>query len=248
MSVEADWRIAGDLALSALARICYALLSGPNMTTESKTPPRFDAPFRERFAELLRWRRDVRRFRTEPIDPTLIEKLLALASLAPSVGLSQPWRFVLVETEERRQAIRDNFAKANDAALHGYAGERQARYAQLKLEGLSQAPVHLAVCADETTGQGHGLGRQTMPETIRYSVVAAIQTLWLAARTEGLGVGWISILDPNAACATLDLPADWTFIAYLCLGWPEEEHDDPELERHGWEQRSCETAVKPLKR
>src|SRR5262249_34168244 len=136
-----------DLALSAFACICYALSSGPDMTNESKTPPRFDAAFRERFAELLRWRRDVRRFRTELIDPGLIKKLLALASLAPSVGLSQPWRFVLVETEQRRQAIRDNFASANDAALNGYAGERQARYARLKLEGLSQAPVHLAVCA-----------------------------------------------------------------------------------------------------
>jgi 5,6-dimethylbenzimidazole synthase len=218
------------------------------MTRESQTPPRFDAAFRERFAELLRWRRDVRRFRAEPIDPSLIEKLLRLASLAPSVGLSQPWRFVLVETEGRRQAIRDNFASANEAALNGYAGERQARYARLKLEGLSQAPAHLVVCADETTGQGHGLGRKTMPETIRYSVVAAIQTLWLAARAEGLGVGWVSILDPDAACATLDLPADWRFVAYLCLGWPEEEHDDPELERHGWEHRSCEAALTPLKR
>ncbi|MBV8924863.1 MAG: 5,6-dimethylbenzimidazole synthase [Bradyrhizobium sp.] len=216
--------------------------------SETRTPPRFDAAFRARFADLLRWRRDVRRFRSEAIDPLLIDELLRLASLAPSVGLSQPWRFVLVESPERRRAIRDNFALANEAALGGYAGERQARYARLKLEGLSQAPVHLAVCADEATGQGHGLGRQTMPETIRYSVVAAIQTLWLAARAEGLGVGWISILDPKAACATLDLPPGWSFVAYLCLGWPEEEHDDPELERHGWEQRSCDAALTPLKR
>jgi len=108
--------------------------------------------------------------------------------------------------------------------------------------------VHLAVCADEKTGQGHGLGRQTMPETLRYSVVAAIQTLWLAARAEGLGVGWVSILDPDITRTTLDLPEGWTFVAYLCLGWPEEEHDDPELERHGWEQRSCEVSATPLKR
>jgi 5,6-dimethylbenzimidazole synthase len=214
----------------------------------SHKPPEFDAAFRERFADLLRWRRDVRRFRSAPVDPDLIGKLLSLASLAPSVGLSEPWRFVLVETPGRRAAIRENFTKANDAALNGYAGERQARYARLKLEGLSQAPVHLAVCADEATGQGHGLGRQTMPETIRYSVVAAIQTLWLAARAEGLGVGWVSILDPAAVRTTLDLPGGWTFVAYLCLGWPEEEHDDPELERRGWEQRSCEASAAPLKR
>ncbi len=87
-----------------------------------------------------------------------------------------------------------------------------------------------------------------MPETLRYSVVAAIQTLWLAARAEGLGVGWVSILDPAEASATLDLPQGWSLVAYLCLGWPEEEHDDPELERHGWEQRACEAAVTPLKR
>lgn len=214
----------------------------------SRHPPKFDGAFKARFADLVRWRRDVRRFRGDPIDPRLLEKLLALASHAPSVGLSQPWRFVLVETAQRRAAIAENFARANETALSGYEGERQARYARLKLEGLAQAPVHLAVCADETTAQGHGLGRQTMPETSRYSVVAAIQTLWLAARAEGLGVGWISILDPDAARATLDLPPDWSFVAYLCLGWPEEEHEDPELERHGWEQRNCEAGVTPLRR
>jgi 5,6-dimethylbenzimidazole synthase len=217
-----------------------------NSTTHN--PPEFDPAFKARFADLVRWRRDVRRFRGNPIDPLLVEQLLELASHAPSVGLSQPWRFVLVETADRRAAIRDNFTKANETALNGYAGERQARYARLKLEGLSQAPVHLAVCADESTVQGHGLGRQTMPETLRYSVVAAIQTLWLAARAEGLGVGWVSILDPEAAHTTLDLPSDWTFVAYLCLGWPEEEHEEPELERRGWEKRSCEASVKPLRR
>lgn len=219
------------------------------MTSESKTePPRFDAAFKAQFAELVRWRRDVRRFRSDPVDPHLIEQLLEIASYAPSVGLSQPWRFVLVQSPERRQAIGEDFSKTNKAALEGYAGERQACYARLKLEGLAQAPVHLAVCADETTAQGHGLGRQTMPETIRYSVVAAIQTLWLAARAEGLGLGWVSILDPEAVRSILDLPREWTFIAYLCLGWPEEEHNDPELARHGWEQRLCETSVNPLKR
>ena len=214
----------------------------------SQHPPKFDGAFKARFADLVRWRRDVRRFRGDPIDPRLVEKLLALASHAPSVGLSQPWRFVLVETAQRRAAIAENFARANETALSGYEGERQARYARLKLEGLAQAPVHLAVCADETTAQGHGLGRQTMPETIRYSVVAAIQTFWLAARAEGLGVGWVSILDPDATRASLDLPPDWAFVAYLCLGWPEEEHDDPELERRGWERRSCEASATPLKR
>jgi len=208
------------------------------MTGEATTrPPQFDAAFRAQFAELVRWRRDVRRFRCDPVAPELLEKLFALTACAPSVGLSQPWRFVLVESAERRLAIRDNFSQANKAALEGYAGERQARYARLKLEGLSQAPIHLVVCADETTAQGHGLGRQTMPETIRYSVVAAIQTLWLAARAEGLGLGWVSILEPADVATALEVPADWRFVGYFCLGYPEQEDDVPALERAAWERR-----------
>ncbi|GLH79378.1 5,6-dimethylbenzimidazole synthase [Bradyrhizobium sp. SSBR45G] len=218
------------------------------MSQATAAPPRFDASFRARFAELVRWRRDVRRFRREPVAPELIEQLLALASHAPSVGFCQPWRFVLVESAARRAAIIENFKAANQAALAGYDGERRALYAGLKLEGLTQAPVHLVVCADEGAATGHRLGRATMPETLRYSVVAAIQTFWLAARAEGLGVGWVSILDPAAVGRELDLPPDWTLIAYLCVGWPEEEHDDPELERHGWEARLDHTVTEPLKR
>src|SRR5258708_11186574 len=222
----------------------------PNrMTIDTQDrPPRCDKAFKAQFAELVRWRRDVRRFRPDPVAADLIARLLALAVFAPSVGLSQPWRFILVETPERRRAIAENFAKANQAALTGYAGERQARYAKLKLEGLGQAPVHLAVCADEATGAGHGLGSRTMPETIRYSVVAAIQTFWLAARAEGLGVGWVSILDPVALHQDLDLPPDWTLIAYPCIRWPEEGHSGPEHARHGWQKRMCDEAVKPLLR
>jgi 5,6-dimethylbenzimidazole synthase len=213
-----------------------------------RVPPKFDAAFRDRFAELVRWRRDVRRFRTEAVPQDLLERLIAIAAHAPSVGFSQPWRFVQVESPARRAAIIANFGSANRAALEGYDGAQRAAYSRLKLEGLSQAPVHLAVCADETTNAGHGLGRRTMPETVRYSVVAAVQTFWLAARAEALGVGWVSILDPEAACRALDLPEPWTLVAYLCVGWPEEEHDDPELERHGWQERLDGDAVKPLKR
>lgn len=215
---------------------------------DTKVPPQFDAAFRARFAELVRWRRDVRRFRASPVSPDLIERLLALSCYAPSVGFSQPWRFVLVEDAARRAAIMANFTAANQSALDGYDGERKALYARLKLEGLSRAPVHLVICADEGADTGHGLGRKTMPEMLRYSVVAAVQTFWLAARAEGLGVGWVSILDPHAACRTLELPPDWSLVAYLCVGWPEEEHDDPELERHGWEQRLCDQVLKLVRR
>ena len=168
-----------------------------------------------------------------------MDRLLDLAALAPSVANSQPWRFVRVGTPGRRAEIKANFAACNARALAGYAGEQAALYARLKLEGLEEAPVHLAVFADEATAAGAGLGQQTMPETLRYSAVLAVHTLWLAARARGLGVGWLSILDPAAVARTLEVPEAWRLVAYLCLGWPVEEHLDPELERHGWQAREA---------
>lgn len=197
----------------------------------------FDDEFRAKFLRLLAVRRDVRRFRADPLPAGTVERLTELACLAPSVGLSQPWRFVAVETPELRAAVRRNFEASNARALGQYEGERAARYARLKLSGLVEAPCHLAVFADSATGQGHGLGRQSMPETIEYSVVTAIHTLWLAARCEGIGVGWVSILDPDAIKAALDVPEAWRLIAYLCVGYPEQEDEVPELERQNWEKR-----------
>jgi 5,6-dimethylbenzimidazole synthase len=197
----------------------------------------FDAEFRQAFRDLVLWRRDVRRFRRDPVDPVLMGQLLELASHAPSVGHCQPWRFVLVESAERRELVKSSFARANAKALENYEGEQQAKYARLKLEGLEAAPVHLAVFADEATQVGSGLGRRTMPETLHYSVVGAIQTLWLAARAEGLGMGWISILEPEIVRDALDLPASWSLVAYLCIGRPVEEHLDPELERYRWQSK-----------
>lgn len=197
----------------------------------------FDAAFRAAFRDLVLWRRDVRRFRSDPVDEARLDTLLELATHAPSVGLSQPWRFVKVAAPERRLAVQQSFAVANARALEGYEGEQRATYAGLKLAGLKEAPIHLAVFSDEATTTGSGLGQQTMRETLRYSVVAAIQTLWLAARADGLGMGWISILDPATVTRALDVPASWTLVAYLCLGLPAEEHLDPELERHHWEVR-----------
>jgi len=133
--------------------------------------------------------------------------------------------------------VRDNFEACNAEALADYTGERAGLYARLKLAGLDEAPLQLAVFADRLTAQGHGLGRRTMPEMIEYSVVTAIHTLWLAARAEGIGLGWVSILDPERIAAILDVPADWSFIGYLCLGYPQAEDDTPALERAGWEQR-----------
>lgn len=199
--------------------------------------PDFDADFREQLQALFRWRRDVRHFKPDPVDPALLDRLLETACLAPSVGLSQPWRFVTVGDPARRAAVRENFERCNAAALASQSDDHAAHYARLKLAGLDQAPCHLAVFVEPDPEQGHGLGRHTMPETVAYSAVMAVFTIWLAARAEGLGLGWVSILDPAAVTAALDVPADWQFIGYFCLGYPREETEIPELERMGWEHR-----------
>lgn len=201
------------------------------------SPPTFDAPFRARMLDLFRWRRDVRSFRPDPVPAALFHDLLEAANLAPSVGLSQPWRFVTVDDPARRAAVRANFLASNAASLEAFEGDRAARYARLKLAGLDEAPCHFAVFCETDPEQGHGLGRRTMPETTAYSAVMAVHTLWLAARVHGLGLGWVSILDPAVVQAALDVPAEWRFIGYFCLGVPRDETDVPELERLGWEVR-----------
>jgi 5,6-dimethylbenzimidazole synthase len=199
--------------------------------------PQFDAAFRARLYDLLKWRRDVRRFRRDALPQGTIERLIALACLSPSVGLSEPWRFVIVEDEARRAAIRQCFEACNKEALAMQTPDRAALYARLKLAGLDDAPCQIAVFADRSTAQGAGLGRLTMPETLDYSVVNAVHTLWLAARAEGIGLGWVSILDPKRVTAILDLPPEWVFIGHLCIGYPIIADDTPALERAGWEHR-----------
>jgi 5,6-dimethylbenzimidazole synthase len=203
-------------------------------------PPIFDDGFRARLNQLFAWRRDVRRFKPDPVASSLIEDLVRTATLAPSVGNSQPWRFVSVETLAAREAIIANFQACNAAALKSYEGERAALYATLKLAGLREAPVHLAVFCDHAVEAGFGLGRKTMPEALDYSVVAAVHGFWLYARAKNLGVGWVSILDPKDVCRALDVPPAWKLIAYLCVGFPLEEHLDPELERQDWQARLVE--------
>lgn len=204
----------------------------------SAQKPMFDPHFRSELAELMRWRRDVRRFRRDPVPEETLDALLDLAQIAPSVGNSQPWRLIRVESAEKRAAIRDNFVKSNEEALAAMDSNRASVYARLKLAGLDNAPVQLAVFCDHGTQQGHGLGCRTMPEALDYSVVGMISGLWLAARAAGIGLGWVSILCPAAVHNALRAPESYKFIAYLCLGWPEEEHIDPELVRSGWQDRT----------
>lgn len=200
--------------------------------------PVFDTAFEAKFETLLHWRRDVRRFQTRPLAEGVLGSILAQADLAPSVGNSQPWRVVRVVSPGIRTAVLSCFERENAAALASYDDDQATLYARLKLAGLQEAPEQLAVFCDERAMQGHGLGRATMPEMLAYSVVGMIQTLWLAARIKGVGVGWVSILDPVFVHQALKVPDHWRLVGYLCIGYPEEEHDDPELERAGWQART----------
>ncbi|QEG38209.1 5,6-dimethylbenzimidazole synthase [Roseimaritima ulvae] len=201
--------------------------------------PHWDDSFREQLFELFRMRRDVRRFRTDPLPADSMARWIEAACLAPSVGLSEPWRFVSVREPAVREQVISDFKTQNQRAASQYDGDTAAHYRQLKLAGLREAPEHLAVFVEPDPQQGKGLGRQTMPETVAYSVVAAIQNFWLAARADGVGVGWVSILRPEHINQLLDVSPDWQLIAYLCVGYPlEDDQATPELERLGWQHRS----------
>jgi len=201
--------------------------------------PGFDESARQAVYRAIRERRDVRRgFLPEPMQDELLCRLLEAAHNAPSVGLMQPWRFIVVRDIGVRRAIHKIFLDANQQALAGYEGDRQQSYANLKLEGILEAPQNLCIVCDSQSTQGHHLGRRTMPETALYSAVCAVQNLWLAARAEGIGVGWVSILDPGLLRSALKIPEHVTPVAYLCLGYVNAFAAEPELERVGWEQRT----------
>jgi len=186
----------------------------------------------------IRERRDVRSgFLPEPLDDEVLGRLLEAAHHAPSVGLMQPWRFILIRTLEIRKAIHDIFLRSNQAALDTYEGDRAKKYASLKLEGILEAPQNLCVVCNPESERGHRLGRHSMPEMALYSAVCAVQNLWLAARAEGVGVGWVSVLDKDALKKLLKIPADIVPVAYLCLGYIDHFSAEPDLEQAGWERR-----------
>ncbi len=189
----------------------------------------------ETMRRILEWRRDVRHFRTDPVDEAVLERLRAAMDRAPSVGNSRPWRVIRVEDAALRAAVRENFRRCNAAAAEVYKAARRDDYLSLKLAGLDAAPVQLAVFTEIDPAAGHGLGRATMPETLRQSTAMAVHTLWLAARVENLGLGMVSILEPRAIEELLNAPATWEFSAYLCIGYAEREDDTPLLHRAGWQ-------------
>jgi 5,6-dimethylbenzimidazole synthase len=186
----------------------------------------------------IRERRDVRSgFLPDPLPQELLLRLLNSAHQAPSVGLMQPWRFVVVRSRTIREQVFAAFQDASSAEHKTYTGERAELYSRLTLEAILTAPINLAVVCDCESLRGHSLGRHTMPETAVYSAVCAIQNLWLSARAEGVGLGWVSIIDPERVKNILNIPSSKSLVGYFCMGFVEKFADEPELERAGWEKR-----------
>lgn len=197
----------------------------------------FDASAREAIYRVLFGRRDVRSYRPEPIDEAALRRVLEAAHAAPSVGLSQPWSFVLVRDPEVRRRVHAHFLEVNARAAREFEDDRAATYRALKLQGILDAPLNLLVTCDVAPA-GPVLGRFSMPETSVYSTCLAIQNLWLAARAEGLGVGWMSLMEPAVIGPLFGLPEGVIPIAYLTMGVPVDLPETPLLERVGWKQRA----------
>ena len=196
----------------------------------------FDPSDAKTLHRILRWRRDVRHFRPDPVEERVLERLRRVMDYAPSVGNSRPWRVIRVRDERLRAAVRADFRRCNERAAAGYCADRHADYVALKLAGLDIAPVQLAIFTVADPSEGHGLGRQTLPETLRQSTAMAIHTLWLAARVENIGLGMVSILDPAVMKEQFSVPDNWVFSAYLCLGYAETSDDTPLLHRLAWQE------------
>ena len=183
-------------------------------------------------------RRDVRsQFLPTPLPDDLVQRLLKAAHSAPSVGFMQPWNFVLVRREETKARVADAFARANAEAAAMFEDERQAAYLRLKLEGIRQAPLSICITCDPTRGGKVILGRTHNLRMDAYSTVCAVQNLWLAARAEGVGVGWVSIFHEDEVKAILGIPAHVQIIAWLCVGYVDKLYTEPELALKGWRQR-----------
>jgi 5,6-dimethylbenzimidazole synthase len=192
---------------------------------------------REALYRVIDSRRDVRAFRRDPVPDDVLTRILEAAHHAPSVGFMQPWNFIVVRDPATRARIKHIFVRENERAAANYAGARAALYRSLKLEGLEDAPINLCVTCDRTRGGPHVLGRNTIIDTDLYSTCCAVENLWLAARAEGVGVGWVSILDNDALRSVLGIPSHVVPVAYLCIGYPRNFLATPELERRGWATR-----------
>lgn len=198
----------------------------------------FSSSEREAVYRVIESRRDVRAFRPDPVSDEMLGRILLAAHHAPSVGFMQPWDFVVIRDPHIRARVKAVMRRENEAAAAHLTGERRALYESLKLEGIEEAPVNLCVTCDRTRAGPHVLGRNTIIDTDLYSTCCAVQNLWLAARAEGLGVGWVSILEVEDLREIIGIPDHVIPVAYLCIGYAREFLGEPELQRRGWARRA----------
>jgi 5,6-dimethylbenzimidazole synthase len=198
----------------------------------------FSAEARRAIYEVIRTRRDIRHFAPDrPVADDVLERILDAAHHAPSVGFSQPWGFVLVHDMERRKRIRASFLRCREREAERFSPPRREQYLALRLEGIVDAPLNVCVTVDLRPRDEAVLGSTAQPETLRFSACCAVQNLWLAARAEGIGVGWVSIVEPEVLRAELELPPGVEPIAYLCVGHAVAFRSQPMLEEVGWKPR-----------
>ncbi|MGW5370481.1 nicotinate-nucleotide--dimethylbenzimidazole phosphoribosyltransferase, partial [Streptomyces sp. NPDC004011] len=200
--------------------------------------PAYDDAEREAVLKVMRERRDIRNgFRGDPIPHEVLLRVLEAAHTAPSVGHSQPWDFVVIRSADTRRAMHELAMRQRDAYAKSLPKGRAKQFKELKIEAILDTPVNIVVTADPTRGGRHTLGRHTQPQMAPYSAALAVENLWLAARAEGLGVGWVSFFDEREMVRALGLPEHLEVIAYLCVGYVDEFPDEPELMQAGWSKR-----------
>lgn len=208
-----------------------------DLTVSFDLDPTFSDGFSRQLEQLFRWRRDVRQFRPDPLPEDEVVRLLSVAHNAPSVGNSQPWRMIRVFSDQLKETIASHVDACNEEAAASYSEAEQAEYRALKLHGIREAPVQIAFYCDSGRHAGRGLGRRTMETTLEWSVVMAIHSLWLAARARGIGLGWVSIVEPDILSRLLSVPSEWRLVGYVCLGYPIKAQAKPELETLNWQAR-----------
>ncbi|MFG2131313.1 nicotinate-nucleotide--dimethylbenzimidazole phosphoribosyltransferase [Streptomyces sp. NPDC048751] len=209
-------------------------------TRESTGPaaPAYDEAEREAVLKVMRERRDIRNgFRSDPIPHEVLLRVLEAAHTAPSVGHSQPWDFVVIRSAETRRTMHELAMRQREAYAKSLPKGRAKQFKELKIEAILDTPVNIVVTADPTRGGRHTLGRHTQPQMAPYSSALAVENLWLAARAEGLGVGWVSFFDEREMVRALGLPEHLEVVAYLCVGYVDEFPDEPELLQAGWSKR-----------
>lgn len=198
----------------------------------------FSDPEKRGLYRAIHERRDVRsQFLPDPVPPQVLARLLDAAHHAPSVGFMQPWDFLVIDSVDVRRQVHGIFTRENEKGARQFTGERQQCYRSLKLEGILESPLNLCITCDRRRGDGPVLGRTSIVDMDLFSTCLAVQNLWLAARAEGIGVGWVSILDQDELATVLGLPEQVYPLAYLCIGYVSEFLGEPELARKGWRRR-----------